>query len=120
MAQNEVMLLITAPRALEDVLLDWLLARGCDAGAGFTSYRVGGHSSRLDALSTIEQVSGRRRGAQFQIVLNEEAADALLSALGEDFPGASVHYWVVPVLRAGRLDGGSEESAAERTETGGE
>ena len=105
-APGMVMVVLTTVPALEDRLTDWLLERGCQEGIGFTTSRVGGHTSRLDTMSTSEQVSGRRRSVQFQIVLEEARGHELLDGLARDLDAADIHYWVVPVLRAGRLDGG--------------
>lgn len=99
--KESVLVVLTVPQALVGVFVDWLLGRA--DGIGFTSYPVAGHSDRHDALSIAEQVTGRQRRHQFQVQLPATELDEFLAAARSEFGSASVHYWVVPVIRCGRL-----------------
>ncbi|BCO32821.1 hypothetical protein TspCOW1_29240 [Thiohalobacter sp. COW1] len=97
------LLVLTAPPALEEALIDWLLEHG--EGAGFTTQPVSGHSSRHGQLSLAEQVSGRQRRVQFQVHAGSERIEHLLQGLRRDFNGSDVHYWVAPLVMSGHLEG---------------
>lgn len=95
------LLVLSAPPALEEALIDWLLEHG--EGAGFTSHPVSGHSSRHGHLSLAEQVSGRQRRVQFQVHAEAGRIQAILQGLRRDFTGSDVHYWVAPLVMSGHL-----------------
>jgi len=100
-ASNGVVVTINVPPALEEVIVDWLLAR--DSVTGFTSYRAYGHASAHDHLSIAEQVSGRQRRLEFRVALPEAALDVFLSDLADRFSGADLFYVATPVLRSAHL-----------------
>jgi hypothetical protein len=100
--QYQLLHLVVPPMA-EDALVEWLLER--DDVPGFTSSAVAGHGSSEQSMTIAEQVSGRSRRVMFMLLLPQETARALLSGLGADFPGSGIHYWLVPALEHGRLDG---------------
>jgi hypothetical protein len=88
--------------SLEEPVIDWLLARRDE---GFTtSLNVYGHSSSHENLSPAEQVSGRQKRIIFQVEINTEEKDQFLAELKERFAGASIHYWIHPVIASGSLD----------------
>jgi len=99
--KDSVLVVMTVPQALVGVFVDWLLDRA--NRTGFTSYGVAGHSDRHDVLNIAEQVTGRQRRHQFQVQLPAAALDEFLAAAHAEFGGASVHYWVLPLIRCGRL-----------------
>jgi len=93
---NQRMLaLLTIPPALEEVLIDVLLAH--EATSAFTSVVAHGHGTDHDQLSLAEQVSGRRRQVQFQIELAESDAQGLLTALFDAIPGGDFHCCFLPL-----------------------
>ena len=92
---------ITAPPALEEALVDWLLSR--ENGEGFTSFAVNGHGRRSEHFSLAEQVAGRQGRIRFQILVPGEACKPLLERLKKDFGGAGLHYWVLPVIEGGEI-----------------
>ncbi|HSH28338.1 MAG TPA: DUF3240 family protein [Thiohalobacter sp.] len=102
MSSEHHLLVLSAPPALEEALIDWLLEHG--EGAGFTSQPVSGHSSRHNHLSLAEQVSGRQRRVQFQIHAGAERIAALLQGVRRDFTGSDIHYWVTPLVMYGHLE----------------
>jgi hypothetical protein len=86
--------------ALEERVVDWLLARN---GGGFTSRAAYGHSSHHDLLSVAEQVSGRQRRLEFEVELRAGALEDFIAELSDAFVNADLYYTVVPVLRSGHL-----------------
>jgi len=97
----QVLAVLTSPPSLEIPLVDWLLSR---VGAtGFSSTNVSGHSTRHEHLSIAEQVSGRQRRVQIQVQLDSAELDEFLESLQQEFAGADLHFWVMPILAAGRL-----------------
>lgn len=92
---------IAASPAIEETLVDWLLQ--FDGSAGFSSYPADGHSSRAQGLTLAEQVAGRKRQLHFLVHLPETDLPVFLEKLKRDFAGAGLHYWVSPVVEAGRL-----------------
>jgi hypothetical protein len=96
----EQLLRLNIPPTLEEDIVDFLLA--ADEIGGFQSSEVNGHG-QVGAMSIAEQVAGRRRRVQFEIILEEERTDALLGRLREAFPLRDVIYWVLPVRQSGRL-----------------
>lgn len=97
-----VLLTLIAPRALEDTLLDALLAHQPPLG-GFSTARIDGHAEDFSRASVREQVRGRVERSQFLLVLPGTGARSLLEALGRQFAGAGLHWWTSPVLDHGRL-----------------
>ena len=93
------LLILNITPELEEELVDYLLS--CEKVGGFTSYPVYGHGEQ-GHLSIAEQVTGRRKRAQFEILLPEEHVDAVIAGLAEDV-GKGIHYWQLPVARSGRL-----------------
>jgi hypothetical protein len=113
-ANDQVIVVLNTAPALHEMLTDWLLTHQCTRGTGFTSARVGGHSARLEALTPAEQVSGQRRRVQFEVILTALKAERMLDALASEFANVDIHYWVVPVLRAGRLSASAEDQDTDR------
>lgn len=99
---QECLLVIVTTPSLEESVVDWLLAQ--ERLSGFSSARIDGHGSRQTELSLAEQVMGRQRKVMFHVHTDCAAVNALLDALQRDFKGAGLHYWVMPLLDAGRID----------------
>lgn len=97
-----VQLTLTAPRHLEEELVEQLLAHP-EWAAGFTLFKTEGHSTRTEDLSTTERVRGRAHRLTVQIVLEAEQAQALLAHLRHYLPKPDVAYWLAPVIEFGRL-----------------
>ena len=100
-AYSEVLVVLTVAPALEEPLIDWLLAR--PESSGFTCSQAFGHSARNEHLSPREQVTGRQRRTQFQVVMQDSQLGAFLAEARRTFAGADLHYWVLPVIAEGRL-----------------
>jgi hypothetical protein len=106
---GDVLLVLSVRPALEEAVVDWLLAWRGDTG--FSSTRVAEHHARHEHLTPAEQVKGRQARVQFQVRAPGERLDELLAALRESFAGADVHYWVLPLLDGGHLH--ADDVAAE-------
>lgn len=98
---NECLLVIIATPAIEESLVDWLLER--KEISGFSSTRIDGHGSRQSDLSLAEQVAGRQRKVMFHIHADCDEVRTLLDALKQEFSGAGLHYWMMPLLEAGQI-----------------
>jgi len=94
-------LTLVAPPELEDKLLDLLLVQAGDAP--FTSGVVDSHGGASQALSMLEQVRGRRRACQVQVLLAAGRCQVLLQLLRSQFAGTGLRYWVLPVQEEGLL-----------------
>jgi nitrogen regulatory protein PII len=94
-----VLLVLNITPELEEELVDYLLS--LEEVGGFTSYPVHGHGEQ-GRLSIAEQVSGRRKRVQFEILLPEQQVDNLIAGLAEEV-GKGIHYWQLPVMRSGHL-----------------
>jgi nitrogen regulatory protein PII len=92
------LILNIAPQ-LEEEVVDALLA--LPVVVGFTCQQVYG-SGKHSHMSLAEQVSGRRRRLQFELVLQESDVDAVLRQLRTQ-TGADSVFWVEPVSRFGKL-----------------
>ena len=96
----EYLLRINIPPGLEEDFVDLLLAN--PGISGYQSYPTRGHG-RVGAMSVAEQVAGRRERIQFEIVLDEDGVDPLLEELARAYPVKDVIWWLLPVVRSGRL-----------------
>ncbi len=101
MNERQILLSIIAPPAVEDSMVDWLLA--CREVTGFTSFPVSGHGSSARSMSLAEQVAGRQRKILFQTHLPEPLALQLMERLKGEFSDCGIHYWLTPLLGAGRI-----------------
>lgn len=95
-------LTLTAPRHLEEELIEQLLAHP-EWATGFTLFHTEGYSARTEAISATERVRGRAHRLTVQIVLEAEQAQALLAHLKQRLPKPDVAYWLAPVIDFGRL-----------------
>jgi nitrogen regulatory protein PII len=96
---QNLLILNTRPE-LEEDLVDYLLSLSCVSG--FTSYPVRGHGHHQN-LSVAEQVSGRRKRMQVEIMLEEDAVPTVLSGLVGNV-GRDINWWRMPVMDSGMLD----------------
>ncbi len=98
---NQSLLIIFAPPALEETLVDWLLEN--ESISGFSTMQGFGHGGSPASLSIREQVAGRQRRVQFMIKAGQEVLQSLLQELGERFAGTGLHYMLMPLIDAGRI-----------------
>jgi Protein of unknown function (DUF3240) len=100
MAKDRLVIL-NAPSALEEAVVDCLLT--LESEHGFTSFPVNVHHHENKGLSLAEQVSGQQKQICFQIHIDEAGAGLLLKRLQEEFAGAGIQYWVVPMLGSAEI-----------------
>ena len=96
----DTLLVLDANPDLEEDLVDYLLSLSCVSG--FTSYPVRGHGHHQN-LSVAEQVSGRRKRLQVELMIEEDAVPTVLSGLVENV-GRDINWWRMPVMDSGMLD----------------
>ena len=96
----KTLLVLNVRPELEEEMVDYLLS--CSGFSGFTSYQVRGHGVH-ENLSLSEQVSGRRKRLQFEMILEESVVDDLLSGL-KDAVGSDIVYWQHTISNVGRVD----------------
>ncbi|MSS75919.1 MAG: DUF3240 domain-containing protein [Methyloglobulus sp.] len=86
---------------MEEAVVDCLLTLASEHG--FSSFPVNVHHHENIGLSLAEQVSGRQKQISFQIHIDEAGAGFLLKRLQEEFAGAGLQYWVVPMLGSAEI-----------------
>jgi hypothetical protein len=95
-----VLLVMNFNPELEEDMVDYLL--GLVDVEGFTSYPVRGHGMHGD-LSLSEQVSGRRKRLQMEMLIEQEVAGTVLDGIKASV-GRDVVWWLQPVISGGRID----------------
>ncbi len=95
-------LTIVFPKSLEENVIDLLLLHP-DLAGGFTTLNVEGHGSGATYRTVFEQVRGRTRHVQMQIVLARSDADMLLNHMKAGLPNREIAYWITPVMEFGRF-----------------
>jgi len=101
-SRADTLLTLIAPAALEEALVDLLLAMP-DLAGGFTSGPADGHGTRVPLVGADENVRGRGKRVRIEIALESAAVPALLDAIRHAMPGAPIHFWTVPILEFGSL-----------------
>lgn len=97
---QQCLLRLNIPPSLEEDVVDLLLAS--DEIPGFQSYPIRGHG-QVGAMTTAEQVEGRRNRVQFEVVMDASSLEPLLQRLKEALPVPDIIYWVLPIATSGRL-----------------
>jgi hypothetical protein len=98
---HEYCLNLICPPAVEEKLLDALLEN--ENSEVFTSVQIHSHGAARGRLSAQEQVMGRSRAMQIQVLLSEEALTQLLERVRRDFAGTGIRYWASPVAFEGEI-----------------
>jgi len=98
---DDCILALLAPPGIRDNLVDWLLA--FHEELNFTSQMIDHYGAHPEAMGAAEQVTGSQRKLLLRVRLGREGADRILAELGEDFPGAGMEYWVIPLAGTGRI-----------------
>lgn len=93
------MLVLNISPALEEDLIDYLLS--LKAVKGFTSYEARGHGSDLE-LSIAEQVSGRQKRLQFELLIDAGEIKNLLAGLSTEV-GKDIAYWEQVIDNIGHI-----------------
>lgn len=93
-------LTLVFPQSLEENVVDFLLSQATLA-SGFTTIKIEGHGRNSKLQSLLEQVRGRARRVQMNVVMNDEDARSLLLSLREELGNADIVYWISPVIEFG-------------------
>ncbi len=100
-SSRELCLVMVAPPQIEEKLLDVLLA--AVGNEVFTSMPSFGHGTAQGRLSSAEQVMGRSRSVQVQIIVTAAELVTLLQTLRESFAGTGLRYWAMPLAALGEI-----------------
>ncbi len=98
----DILLTLVAPAALEESLVDLLLAAP-GLALGFTTSAVDGHGSEIALVSVNERVRGRGRRVRIEVATSGAAVIFLLDELRAALPDTNVFFWVTSLLDCGRL-----------------
>jgi len=98
---SELCLTLVCPPAIEEKLLDLLLLS--PDVMFFTSTATAAHGLAHENMDQTEQVLGRARTTELQVLLAAANKTALLEALRQQFSGAGLRYWVTTVAEAGEI-----------------
>ncbi len=91
------LLVINLKPELEEDMVDYLLSK--ETVEGFTSYHVRGHGRNAE-MSLAEQVTGRRKRLQFEIILDDAAVVDVIAGLADNV-GKGIHYWQLAISNVG-------------------
>tara|TARA_R110002073_G_scaffold5431_1_gene33445 strand:- start:353 stop:679 length:327 start_codon:yes stop_codon:yes gene_type:complete len=97
--QNCTMLVLNIAPELEEDLIDYLLS--FEDLEGFTSVHVHGHGDHI-SLTVAEQVTGRRKRAQYQLLLDDSIIPKVLAGLAESV-GKDIVYWEQAIRNFGHV-----------------
>ena len=100
-SSRELCLVMVAPLTVEEKLLDVLLA--AVGNEVFTSTPSFSHGTAQGRLTSVEQVMGRSRSVQVQIIVTEAEMATLLQLLRESFAGTGLRYWAMPLAALGEI-----------------
>jgi hypothetical protein len=98
---SELCLTLLCPPAVEEKLLDLLLLS--PNATVFTSTAKAAHGLAHENLDQTEQVLGRARATEVQVIFAAADKAALLEALRQQFAGAGLRYWMTTVVEAGEI-----------------
>ena len=94
------LVLVCAPD-IEEKLLDVLLS--AVGNEVFTSTPGFSHGTAHGRLSSVEQVMGRSRSVQVQIIVTDDEMARLLQQLRVGFAGTGLRYWALPLAAQGEI-----------------
>jgi len=97
---NQTLLTLVCAPSIERIVVDWLLEQS--EITGFTSLEAYGHGSDPEKLNVTEQVEGRKKQVVFHIHMELDSAHKSIQRLKEDLKGTGIHYWLAPMIDAGR------------------
>ena len=106
--ERPFLLVISVRRALEERVIDWLLARD-DVGT-FSSVPVDVHGVDPKALLGAERVGGRQRRTELRVRIPASHLAELADAMTSEFRGAELEWFVVAIEAEGRHWVGSATS----------
>lgn len=95
----EQLLVLNIPPELEDQLVDYLLS--IPGLGGFTSYPARGHGEHRQ-MSIAEQVTGRRKRVQFELILSSDQREVVLDGLRQQV-GSDIYFWSHAIDASGHI-----------------
>ena len=98
---SELCLTLLCPPEAEERLLDLLLM--LPNTTVFTSTPTAAHGLTHENLNQTEQVLGRARATEVEVIFAVDKKAALLDALRQQFVGAGLRYWITPVIESGEI-----------------
>ncbi len=98
---SEFCLTMVCAPDIEEKLLDVLLS--AVGNEVFTSTPSFSHGTAQGRLSSVEQVMGRSRSVQVQIIVTDDEMAALLRELRASFAGTGLRYWAIPLAALGEI-----------------
>lgn len=98
---NYCLTLICSPEIEEKLLDTVLVSVDC---AVFTSTPTFTHGTAQGRLSNAEQVMGRSRSIQIQIIVAEPELSGLLDMQRQRFRGTGLRYWAVALAAEGEIE----------------
>lgn len=98
---SELCLTLLCPPAIEEKLLDLLLLS--PNATVFTSAPIAAHGLAVAKLSQTEQVQGRARATEVQVIFAAADKAMLLEHIRQQFAGTGLRYWVTTLVEAGEI-----------------
>ena len=98
---SELCLTLLCPPQAEERLLDLLLM--LPNTTDFTSTPTAAHGLTHENMDQTEQVLGRARATEVEVIFAADDKAALLDALRQQFVGAGLRYWITPVIESGEI-----------------
>ena len=98
---SELCLTLLCPPAIEEKLLDLLLLS--PNVAVFTSAPIAAHGLSPENLDQTEQVMGRARATEIQVIFAAADKTTLLADIRQQFAGTGLRYWVMTLVEAGEI-----------------
>ena len=94
-------LTLICPPPVAEKLLDLLL--DSVGGEVFTSTHTHSHGIAQNRLTATEQVMGRSRAIQINVLLSTDELGRLRELLQQEFAGTGVRYWATPLAFDGEF-----------------
>ena len=98
---SELCLTLLCPPEAEERLLDLMLM--LPNTTVFTSKSTAAHGLTHENMDQTEQVLGRARATEVEVIFATDDKAALLDALRQQFAGTGLRYWITPVIEAGEI-----------------
>ena len=98
---SELCLTLLCPPEAEERLLDLMLM--WPHTTVFTSKPTAAHGLTHENLDQNEQVMGRARATEVEVIFASDDKAALLDALRQQLVGAGLRYWITPVIESGEI-----------------
>ncbi len=98
---QDYLITINVPPSLEESLVDCLLT--FESATGFSSFNINAHDHINEGYSLAEQVTGRQNKIRFQMYVSEQDMLTLLVKLKDNYSGAGIQYWVLPIVDSGYI-----------------